>query len=134
MVGQCASPWSTKPFEYQRRWNFVALNGALIRPSVERFSSDLSKTVPDAIKRIDHVEGIVDRQELSTHSLDVAVDRAVIDVDVIVISRIHERVAALDHARASRERLQDQELGDRQHDRLAHPRAGMSFGMDPQPN
>ena len=34
--------------------------------------------------------------------LDVAVDRAVVDIGLIVVSRIHQRIAALDHARPAR--------------------------------
>jgi hypothetical protein len=54
---------------------------------------------------------------------DVAVDRAVVHVHLIVIGRIHEGVAALHHAGTLRQRLQDQEFGDREGDGLTLPGA-----------
>src|SRR5262249_38669809 len=72
------------------------------------------ESIADAIQRFDHIEVVVGPLELLAQSLDVAVDGAVIDVDLIVIGRVHQRVAALDHAGPARERLQDQELGDGQ--------------------
>jgi hypothetical protein len=57
---------------------------------------DLSKAVPDTVERVDHVEGIVDCFELVAHSLDVAIDCAVGNVNVIVIRSIHQRIATLD--------------------------------------
>ena len=70
-------------------------------------SSDFPEAVSDTVKRIDHVEGIIDRRKLSTYSLDMAVDCAVVDVNVIVICRIHERVSTLDHTWTAHERLQN---------------------------
>src|SRR5712691_792663 len=76
--------------------------------------SGLLEPVADAVECLDHVERFVDRLELLAQPLDVAVDRAVVDIDLIVVGGVHQRVATLDHARPARQRLQDQELGDRQ--------------------
>src|SRR3954447_1472264 len=87
----------------------------------------LLEPIADAIQRFDHVEVVVGPLELLAQALDVAVDGAVVDVDLIVVGGIHQRIAALDHAGPARERLQDQELGDRQRDRLRFPRAGIGL-------
>src|SRR5690606_10756057 len=52
-------------------------------------------TISDAIERFDRVELRVHFAELLAHALDVAVDRAVVDIDLIVIGRVHQRIAAL---------------------------------------
>src|SRR5262245_29577063 len=70
--------------------------------------SDLLETVTDAVQRLDHVEGVVDGLELLAQALDVAVDGPVVDVDLVVVGRIHQGVAAFDHAGAARQRLQDE--------------------------
>src|SRR5262245_17886203 len=62
--------------------------------------SCLLETVADAVQCLDHVEAVVDRFELLAQALDVAVDGAIVDIDLIVVGRIHQGVAALDHARA----------------------------------
>src|SRR3954449_3448524 len=74
------------------------------------------EAVADAVEGLDHVEGVVDDLELLAQALDVAVDGTVVDIDLVVIGRVHEGVAALDDARALGERLQDQELGDGERD------------------
>jgi hypothetical protein len=85
-----------------------------------------------SVQRFDHVEIVVGLLELLAQPLDVAVDGAVVDIDLVVIGRIHQRIPALDHARARRQRLQDQELGDGERHRLVLPRAGMAFRVHPQ--
>ena len=62
----------------------------------------------------------------------MAVDGAVVDIDLVVIGRVHQRVAAFHHAGAGGERLQDEELGDRQGDRLVLPGAGMALRIHAQ--
>ena len=54
------------------------------------------KAVSHTIERINHVKGIVNRNELLAQSLDVAIDCAVVDVNVIGICRIYERVTTLE--------------------------------------
>src|ERR687895_662981 len=46
-----------------------------------RPGSGVAVSVSDAIKRFDLLELAVDLAELAAHALDVAVDRAVVDVD-----------------------------------------------------
>src|SRR5262249_41564086 len=82
------------------------------------------ETVTDAIKRLDHLEIIVDDLELLAQPLDVAVDGAVVDIDLVVIGRIHQRIAALYDAGTGRKRLQDQEFRDGERHRLVLPGAG----------
>src|SRR5690606_221784 len=89
--------------------------------------SDFAEAVTDAVKRLDHVEVLVDGLELLAQALDVAVDRAVVDIDLLVISRIHKRVPALDHAWPLGERMQDEELRHRQRDWVTLPSAGMTL-------
>src|SRR6266849_1727062 len=74
-------------------------------------ASYLLEAIADAVERFDHVEIVVGALELLAQALDVAVDGAVVDIDLIVVGRVHQGVAALDHAGTARERLQDQELG-----------------------
>ena len=45
------------------------------------------KAISHTIERIDHVEGIVDRHELLTHSFDVSINCTFVDVNVIGICR-----------------------------------------------
>src|SRR5690606_8313418 len=54
-------------------------------PTVRR-RSDLLEPVADAVERLDHVEIIVDRFELLAQPLDMAVDRPVVYIDLIIIS------------------------------------------------
>ena len=61
------------------------------------------------------------RAELAADALDVAVDRAVVDIDVVLVGDVEQLVAALDHAGPLGERLEDQEFGHRQRDVLAVP-------------
>ena len=92
-------------------------------------ASGFLETVAHAVEGLDHFETLVNRLELLAQALDVAVDGAVVHIDLVVIGRIHQGVAALHHARAGGQRLQDQELGDGQGHRLALPGAGMALGV-----
>src|SRR3954471_10989625 len=77
-----------------------------------RSLSFLAKAVPDSIKRLDRVEPAVDGAELAAHALDMAVDGAIVDIDVVLIGDVHQLVAGLHHARSLGQRFEDQELGD----------------------
>src|ERR1041385_6761433 len=68
---------------------------------------DLLEAIADAVQRFDHVEVVVDRLELLAQPLDVAVDGAVVDVNLVVISGVHQRVPAFDNARPVREGVQN---------------------------
>ena len=88
---------------------------------------DLSEAIADAIQRFDHVELAVNRLELLAQALDVTVDRAVVHIDLLVIGGIHQRIAAFDHARTLRQRMQDQEFRDGERHRLPLPGAGVAL-------
>src|SRR6478672_9180666 len=90
------------------------------------------EAVTDAIERLDHVEIVVGRLELLAQPLDVAVDGPVIDIDLIVIGGVHQSVAALHHAGPARERLQDEEFGDRERHRFVLPSAGVALRVHAQ--
>src|SRR5215472_12171578 len=81
-------------------------------PEAVPASSAIAVTVSDAIQRLDLLEIVVHDLELLAQPLDVAVDGAIIDIDVLAIGGVHQLVAALDMAGTRRERLQDQKLGD----------------------
>ena len=61
--------------------------------------------------------------ELLADALDVAVDGAVVHVDVLAIGGVDQLVARLHHARPRRQRLDQQELGHGELDVLAAPGA-----------
>src|SRR5229473_8593232 len=91
--------------------------------------SGFLEAVADAVKGFDHLEIVVDDLELLAQPLDVAVDGAIVDIDLIVIGSVHQGVAALHHAGARGQRLQDQELGDGERNRLVLPGAGVALGI-----
>src|ERR1700754_3797030 len=76
--------------------------------------SGFAGAVADAIQGFDRVDLRIDLPELLTHALDVAVDGPVVDVDLILVGRVHQVVAAFHEARALGQGLQQQEFGDRQ--------------------
>src|SRR5215469_5219159 len=90
----------------------------------------VSEAVADAVERLDHVERGVDAAELLADALDVAVDGAVIDANLVVVGDVHQRVAALDHPRTADQRLHDLEFGDRQYHGPAFPSAQMAVRVE----
>jgi len=70
----------------QARAEGKRLGGA---PSQRGCSASLLKPVADTIERFYHVKLVVLFPELLAQALDVAVDGAVVDVDLIVIGGIH---------------------------------------------
>src|SRR5258708_27266897 len=62
-------------------------------------ASAISVTIDDAIKGFDLAKAGIDRLELLSQPLDVAVDGAVIDIDVLAIGAVHELVPAFHVAR-----------------------------------
>src|SRR3954452_24097698 len=58
----------------------------------------------DAVGRLRQPDLVVADLELLAQPLDVAVDGAVVDIDLVVIGGVHQRVAALHHAGPGRER------------------------------
>src|SRR5437762_9930188 len=85
------------------------------------FVSAVAVSITDPIESFDLAEFGIDRLELLAQALDVAVDRAVIDVDVLAIGRVHQLIAIFDVPRTLRQRSEDQELGHRQLDGFAVP-------------
>src|SRR5215831_6994935 len=77
--------------------------------------------VPQPVHRVDAREPGVALLELAPQALDVAVDRALGDVSVVGIGLFHELLARLDVPGMAGQRLEQQELGHRQRDRLAVP-------------
>jgi hypothetical protein len=63
---------------------------------------DFSKAVPDTIECIDHVEAAVHYPKFLAHSLDVAINGSIFDMDIIAIGGIHQCVAAFYHSWAAR--------------------------------
>src|SRR5215469_11780286 len=94
--------------------------------------SGLLETVADAVERLDHVEGVVDGLELLSQPLNVAVNGAIVDIDLIVVGRIHESVAALDHPGPGRQCLQDQKFSDRKGHSFGLPCPDVPFWIHPQ--
>src|SRR6516165_577715 len=90
------------------------------------------KAISDTIQRFDHIELAVAGFELFAQPFDVTVDGAVIDVNLIVIGRIHQGVAAFHHAGAARQGLQDQKFGYRERHRLVFPGAGVALWIHAQ--
>src|SRR5579862_2044962 len=103
----------------------VAARGRLAR-------SDLAVAVTDTIEGFDGVELRVNLPELLAHAFDVAVDRPVVDINLIVVGRVHQVVAALHEAGALGQRLQQQELGHRQPHRPVVPQAVVAGRIEGQ--
>src|SRR5215469_5284842 len=85
--------------------------------------STVAVSIPDAIEGFDLRKIGISGLEFFAQTLDVAVDRAIVHIDVLAIRRIHQLVAVFDVPRTMREGFEDEELGDRQLDGLAFPRA-----------
>src|ERR1700731_3678609 len=90
-------------------------------------ASSFLEAIADAIKGLDHLEIVIHDLEFLAQALDVAVNRAVVDIDLIIIGRIHQGVAALDDSGPRCESLEDQEFGDSQGHLVILPGAGVPF-------
>src|SRR5690606_35449957 len=126
------SPWvvrlSIRALTSPRRSSFSTREPAMITASPSTFNAMISRpsrdpgsqrnrdgrgsrsgfsvSVADAIQGFDCVELGIHFTELLAHPLDMAVDRPVVDVDLILVGRVHQVVAALHEARPLRQRLQ----------------------------
>src|SRR5579862_8083244 len=103
------------------------------RPTSREARSGFAVAVTDAIEGFDRIELRVDLAELAPHALDVAVDGAVVDIDLIVVGRVHQVVAAFDEAGALGQGLQEQELGHGQLHWPVVPQAVVPRGIEGQP-
>src|SRR5215213_7119599 len=74
-------------------------------------SSLLVESVSDAIEGFDGIERRVDGAELAPDALDVAVDGAVVDIDIVAIGDVEQLVARFYDSGALGEGFEDQELG-----------------------
>src|SRR4051794_23418024 len=108
-----------QPRRSRRRRGTGAATGAVAGSPATRVGAEpgrgrgaltVAVAVSDAIKRLDLREIVVGRLELLAQPLDVAVDGAVVDVDVFAVGGVHQLVAALDVPRPERQRLEDEEL------------------------
>jgi hypothetical protein len=85
------------------------------------------KAITDTVQRFDHVEFVVAGLEFFAQPFDVTVNGAIVHIDLIVIGRVHQGVAAFHYARAARQGLQDQKLGYGERHLLVFPGAGVAF-------
>ena len=88
-------------------------------------SAELGKFVTDTVEGIDMCEVRIDGFEIFPDALDVAVDGSVVDIGFIVISCIHQLVAAFHMAGPECQRLEKQKLGYGKNDLRASPCTGM---------
>src|SRR5437870_2666001 len=94
------------------------------------FGSAVAVSIADAIEGFDLRELRIDVLEFLAQALDVAVDRPIIDINVLAIGGIHQLVAVFDMARALREGFQYQELGYCQFNGCATPAALMACRVE----
>src|SRR5690606_19362783 len=87
---------------------------AMRERATARKPSALVVPVADAVEGFDGVELGVDVAEFLAEPLDVAVDCSVVDIDLIVISCVHQLIAAFHIAGTLGQRLQNEEFGDRE--------------------
>src|SRR3546814_12581524 len=92
------------------------------------------EAVARAIEGRDRVEIGIDLAELAAQPLDVAVDRAVVDIDIVLIGGIHQLVAAAHDAGAAGQRFEDQKFGDGQRYVPAVPAYLVARGVPRQPS
>src|SRR5580704_13777519 len=88
------------------------------------------KPVTCAVQRINHVERVVHLLEFLADALDVTVDGTIIDINLIIVSGIHQGVAAFDHTGTHGERLHDEEFGDSERDRFVLSGAHVALRVD----
>src|SRR5271169_3063732 len=100
-----------------------SVSTAMIRAHQAESGSAFLVAVADAIEGLDLVETVVHGPQFLPHPFDVAVDGAVIHVNMLAISGVHELVAAFHEPRALRKRLEDQKLRDREIDGTGFPAA-----------
>src|SRR6185295_17220702 len=98
--------------------------------AIARKPSALVVAVADAIERFDRVEVAVDVAEFLAEPLDVRVDGSIVDIDLIIIGRVHQLVAAFHVTGALGERLEDEEFRHREPDWFALPGTGVTVGIE----
>src|ERR1044072_2169623 len=104
-----ASTARAKMLTARMRWRSIQRPDHLRSRSL---SSLLGKTIAHAVESLDRLELAVRRPELAPQALDVAVDGPIVDIDVVLISDVHELVARFDHSGPLRKRPEDHQFGD----------------------
>ena len=77
-----------------------------MRIRAEDLKSLFLKPVTYPVQRINHVESIVHLPEFFAHALYVTIDGTIIDINLIVVSGVHQGVSAFDHTGTRRKRLE----------------------------
>jgi hypothetical protein len=62
--------------------------------------SSFAEAVSGAIECINSVECLIYHAKFATNAFDVAVNRPVIDIDIVLVGRIHQLIAAFDDIRS----------------------------------
>ena len=93
-------------------------------------SSELGKFVTDTVEGVDLCEVWIDGFEFFPDALDVAVDGSVVDIGLVVISCIHQLVAAFHMAGPECQRLEKQKLGYGKNDLRAIPCTGLPYRIE----
>src|SRR5205085_10078415 len=94
--------------------------------------STVPVSIPNAIECFDLREIRIDVLEFLAQTLDVTVDRPVVDIDVLAIGRIHQLVAVFDVPRTVRQGFEDQKLGHGQLDMFTLPGTQMPCRIEDQ--
>src|SRR3977135_3149889 len=84
------------------------------------------EAVPGSVQRLNHIKFGIGTPEFLAQAFDVAVHVAILDIDLLVVGRVHQGVTTLDPPRTGDERLQDAEFGERQGDGSVLPDAAMA--------
>jgi hypothetical protein len=85
--------------------------------------------VANPIDCLDQIKGNVDLFELFAQTFDVTIDCAILDIDAVIISGIHEGVAILENPRSKCEGAQNQKFRYRERDGFIFPRARVTFAI-----
>ena len=88
----------------------LALPSTLIRHYC--FALLLFKAIANTVQGFNDIKIILDYFEFFAEPFAVAVDGAVINVDLVIIGCIHQGIAAFHHAWAQGQGLQDEKFGD----------------------
>jgi hypothetical protein len=87
VVGPVTCPSPIRPRRRSLPFFRAAPRNAAI--GTEPTGSKFFEAVTNPVKRLDHIERIVDSPQLPAQSFDVAVDGAIIDVALLIIRRVH---------------------------------------------
>jgi hypothetical protein len=81
--------------------------------SIGIFAANLFlQAIAQPINRLDHIKGFVRLLEFSAQALDMTINSTIIDINIILISGIHQTVAVLEYSLTRNQGLQNQKFGD----------------------